>query len=139
LNGNSVTLHAPETPEFYFQDYGQARLTNGRAHINIDPILAKNVTINEQHPLRVFIQLEGDCNGVYVTNKTTSGFDVVELNGGSANVNFQWSITCNVADAQIGNRVSRFADLRFEPGPVDELRKLNTGSETTSPVKTFQK
>jgi hypothetical protein len=124
LNGNPVTLHAPETPEFYFQDYGQAQLVNGKAHITIDPILAKNVTINAQHPLRVFVQLEGDCKGVFVTNKTENGFDVVELGGGTSNTTFQWSITCNVADAQIGNRVSKFADLRFEKGPNSELKGL---------------
>ena len=139
LNGNPVTLHAAESPEFYFQDYGQGRLTNGRAHITIDPILAKNVTISERHPLRVFIQLEGDCNGVYVTNKTETGFDVIELNGGSSNVAFQWSITCNVADAQIGNRTSRFADLRFEPGPVDELRKLDNSSAKPTPAIGLQR
>lgn len=124
LNGNAVTLHAPETPEFYFQDYGQAQLVNGRAHIDIDPILAKNVTINAKHPLRVFVQLEGDCKGVFVTNKTATGFDVVELGGGTSNTTFQWSITCNVADAQIGDRVSKFADLRFEKGPSGELKGL---------------
>mgnify|MGYP003339377344 FL=1 len=124
LNNKAVTLHAPETPEFYFQDYGQAQLVNGRAHVEIDPILAKNVAINEQHPLRVFVQLEGDCKGVYVTNKTNHGFDVVELQNGNSNTVFQWSITCNVADVLIGNHLSKFSELRFEPGPVMELKKL---------------
>lgn len=124
LNGNAVTLHAPETPEFYFQDYGQAQLANGTVHIEIDPVLAKNIVINEKHPLRVFVQLEGDCKGVYVTNKTTHGFDVVELNGGTSNTSFQWSITCNVADAMVGNRLSKFADLRFEAGPQIDLLPL---------------
>jgi hypothetical protein len=140
VNGNAVTLHAPETPEFYFQDYGQAQLSNGHAHINIDPILAKNVTINERHPLRVFVQLEGDCNGVYVTNKTSTGFDVVELNSGASNVSFQWNITCNVADAQIGNRLSRFADIRFEPGPVNDMKPLNRDVQAQArPVIGLQK
>lgn len=124
LNGNAVTLHATETPEFYFQDYGEGKLVNGKAHIEIDPILAKNVTINEKHPLRVFVQLEGDCHGVFVTNKTANGFDVVELNGGTSGVSFQWSITCNVADMMVGARLSKFADLRFEPGPNLDLIPL---------------
>jgi hypothetical protein len=124
LNGNPATLHATETPEFYFQDYGQGQLINGKTHIEIDPILVKNVTINEKHPLRVFVQLEGDCKGVYVTNKTAHGFDVVELNGGTSNTSFQWSITCNVADAMVGTRVSKFADIRFEAGPKRDLNTL---------------
>ncbi len=124
LNGNQVTMHAPETPEFYFQDYGQGQLVNGKAHITLDPILAKNVAINAQHPLRVFVQLEGDCNGVFVTNKTKTGFDVVELKGGASNTPFQWSVTCNVADMQIGNRVSKFSELRFEQGPINQAVPL---------------
>jgi len=124
LNGQPVTLHAIETPEFYFQDYGEAKLVNGRVHIDIDPILAKNIAINEKHPLRVFVQLEGDCNGVYVTNKTATGFDVVELNGGTSNTSFQWSITCNVADMMVGKRMSKFADLRFEKGPITNLSEI---------------
>lgn len=124
LNGKPATLHAIETPEFYFQDFGQAQLVNGRAHITIDPILAKNITISDKHPLRVFVQLEGDCKGVYVTNKTATGFDVVELNGGNSNVTFQWSITCNVADIMIGDRMAKFADIRFEEGPQQNLQNV---------------
>ena len=89
--------------------------------------------------LRVFVQLEGDCNGVYVTNKTATGFDVVELNNGSSNVSFQWSITANVADAQIGSRTSRFADLRFEPGPVSDMQPLRDAQSQARPVMGLQK
>ena len=88
VNGNLVVLSCPEAPENLFQDYGQAQLVNGKAHINIDPTFAKNITVNEKHPLRVFVQLEGDCKGVYVENKTRNGFDVVELAGGNSNVKF---------------------------------------------------
>ncbi|MEI6815155.1 MAG: hypothetical protein WCL14_00995 [Bacteroidota bacterium] len=120
MNGNFVVMHAPETPEFYFQDYGQAKLTNGFVHIELDPILAKNVAINAQHPLRVFIQLEDNenCKGVVIKNKTSHGFDVMEMAGGSSNTPFQYQVTCNVADAVMPSGViSKFQDLRFEPSP----------------------
>jgi hypothetical protein len=127
VNGKMVTLHCPETPEIYFQDYGSAQLVNGKAHVNIDPTFAKNVVVNEKHPMRVFVQLEGDCKGVYVTNKTANGFDVVELGGGISNVPFQWNITCNRADEELpGGRVSHNADVRFEdaasPEPAVDLK-----------------
>jgi hypothetical protein len=71
--------------------------------------------------LRVFIQLEGDCNGVYITNKTSTGFDVIELKGGVSNVQFQWNVVCNVADEKFDNgNISKNADLRFEPAPAPE-------------------
>lgn len=118
LDGNRVVLHCPETPEYYFMDYGQGTLINGKAHINLDPVFAKNVIISDQHPLRVFVQLEGDCNGVYIANKSVTGFDVIELNGGTSDVSFQWNIVCNVADETLDNgRVSKNAELRFEPAP----------------------
>ncbi|MEO7329401.1 MAG: hypothetical protein ABI193_12530, partial [Minicystis sp.] len=112
-----LTLHAPETPEIYFEDYGQAKLAHGFAHVEIDPLFVGNVTISEQHPLRVFIQLEDDegTRGVVVKNKTTHGFDVVELGGGSSNLPFQWHIVCNRADEVMkSGRVSHNADARFE-------------------------
>jgi len=118
LKGNLVTLTCPEAPEILFEDYGVGQLVSGRAHIDLDPIFAKNVTINEKHPLRVFIQLEGECNGVYVTNKTSAGFDVVELNGGKSNVKFVYHVVANRSDDidENGNVVSRYADIRFGPG-----------------------
>jgi hypothetical protein len=133
--GNLITMHCAETPEFYYQDYGQGQLVNGRAHIELDPNFAINVTVNENHPMRVFIQLEDNeyCMGVIVKNKSGTGFDVVELGGGTSNTPFQWSVVCNAADLQMPNgRVSKFADLRFEPaGPAGEA----TSKSRTSPVQ----
>ena len=124
VDGNMVCMHAPETPEAYFQDYGESKLVNGKVHITLDPILAKNVRINEKHPLRVFVQLEGDCNGVYITNKTETGFDVIELGNGKSNTSFQWNVVCNMRDAVCPNGlISKFEDLRFEPSPVMEEMK----------------
>lgn len=118
LNGDRVTLHCTEAPEIYFEDYGQGKLVNGRAHIEIDPIVAKNITVNSKHPLRVYIQLEGDCKGVFVTNKTANSFDVIELQNGNSNTAFQYHIVGNRADEIMPNgRVSKNADMRFEPAP----------------------
>jgi len=133
LEGNLVTLTCPEAPEILFEDYGVGQLVNGKAHIDLDPIFAKNVTINDKHPLRVFIQLEGDCNGVYVTNKTPNGFDVVELNNGKSNVKFVYHVVANRADDvdENGNVLSRYADIRFGPGmpPMKPIvQKSNTKS-----------
>ena len=41
--------------------------------------------------------MEGKCNGVYVDNKSSSGFDVIELFDGTSNVNFS-GCGVNVAD-----------------------------------------
>lgn len=117
LEGNEVTMFCPEAPEVLFQDFGQAQLINGEAVITLDPIFAKNVTINDKHPLRVIIQLEGDCNGVYVTDKSSQGFRVKELNGGTSNVSFTYFVTANRADRiENGELLSKFEDVRFLKG-----------------------
>ena len=118
LNGKLVALTCPEAPEDLFQDYGSGTLVNGTVHITIDPILSKNIIVNDQHPLRVFVQPEGNCNGVYVTNKTQNGFDVVEMNNGQSNVSFSWALTATRADEVLPDgHVSRYSNERFAPAP----------------------
>lgn len=115
-NEEDVIMFAPEAPEVLFQDYGIGELENGKAFINLDPIITKNINVSEDKPLKVFIQLEGDCNGVYVTNKTKDGFEVIELNGGQSNVPFSWSIVATRANQIIGNEESDFS-VRFPKTP----------------------
>lgn len=118
VQGKLVALSCPEAPENLFQDLGAGRLQNGRAHITLDPVLAKNIVVNAEHPLRVFVQLEGDCQGVYVTNKKQNGFDVVELNGGTSNTTFTWMITANRADeVNPDGTIAHYSAERFPPAP----------------------
>jgi hypothetical protein len=125
-------LHAPETPEIYFMDFGDGRLVNGRAHVDLDPRFAGTVTVDEHHPMRVFIQLEEDENivGVVVKNKTADGFDVVERLGGRSSAPFQWHVVCNRADEVLPDgQVSQNADMRFQPlrDPEITLASVNKG------------
>lgn len=118
-----VNLYCPEAPEVLFQDFGQGQLVSGRAEIKLDPNFSKNIAVDEAHPLRVIIQLEGDCKGVYVANKTATGFEVVELQGGTSNVSFTWFVSANRADSidENGNVISTFSTVRFgdAPGPME--------------------
>jgi hypothetical protein len=117
--GQMRGLACVEATEILFQDYGTGQLVNGRIHIELDPLFAQFVLIDETHPLKVFIQLEGDCKGVYVTNKTATGFDVVELGGGNSNVSFSWNVIANRANALDGqgNVSSAYADWRMPVMP----------------------
>lgn len=118
--GEKVNLVCPEAPEALFQDYGEGQLQNGFCHIDLDPDFAKNITVNAKHPLRVMIQLNDDCNGVYVANRSATGFDIRELNNGTSNAKFTWSVTANRADeynadAKVG---FKYSDLRFPPAAL---------------------
>jgi hypothetical protein len=129
-NRNRV-MFCTEAPEVLFQDYGSSKLVNGRAHVTIDPVLAKNISVTIDKPLKVFIQLEGDCNGVYVTNKTASGFDVIELQHGTSNTAFSYQLIANRANAtdQSGRVISNYANVRFPVGPE---RMHGTANSSTS-------
>ncbi|MBN1996828.1 hypothetical protein JW935_04690 [candidate division KSB1 bacterium] len=93
-NGAPVLFYSEEATEVYFCDYGEGMLTNGFAHIELDDKFLQTVTVDNQHPMKVFIQLEGDCRGVYIGQKTATGFDVKELQGGSSNAAFSYRAVC---------------------------------------------
>jgi hypothetical protein len=93
-DGTPIRLFAEEAAEVYFSDYGDASLAGGRAHVELDQVFLQTVTIDDKHPMKVFVQLEGDCKGVFVTNKTNSGFDVMELQGGTSSVPFLYRVVC---------------------------------------------
>lgn len=133
-NGNNRVMFCTEAPEVLFQDFGNGQLVNGRVHITIDPLLARNIFVDEAHPLKVFIQLEGDCKGVYVTNKTADGFDVIELNGGNSNVSFTWQIVANRANATdaAGNVTSAYGTARFPVGPDHAKAVPNQSVQATA-------
>jgi hypothetical protein len=126
-------MFCPEAPEVLFQDFGTGKLEGGFAHINLDPIFSKNITVNEKHPLRIFIQLEGECNGVYVTNKTATSFDVKELQNGNSSVAFTWFVTANRSNEvnpETGEVESAHVDARFPEGLGPQETKIrDVGSE----------
>jgi hypothetical protein len=118
-DGNKRVLFSPEAPEILFEDYGVGQLVNGKAQIKLDPLFSSIIHVSLDHPLKVFIQLEGDCHGVYVTNKTAQGFSVIELNNGTSNVPFSWHIVATRANTVLpdGTVFSKHIDVRFPIGP----------------------
>ncbi|MCX6273907.1 MAG: hypothetical protein NTV09_01700 [Bacteroidetes bacterium] len=140
-NNQYRIMACPEAPEILFQDYGVGELTNGMARIILDPIFSKNIIVSKEHPIKIFIQLETDCKGVFVSEKSATGFTVKELGGGSSNAKFAWSVVANRADETDGNGIviSKNADNRFVPAPPQEqfsakpFNKPNMRIETPLP------
>jgi hypothetical protein len=84
-------LYCQESTEVWFEDFGEGQLMGGTAHIDLDPVFLETVTINHQHPMKVFIQLNDDCHGVYVQRQAT-GFQVRELGGGASGAHFTYRV-----------------------------------------------
>lgn len=105
--GNQL-LYVTESPEVWFEDLGGGTLVNGEATIQLDALFLETVVIDEEHPMRVFIQMEGESQEVFVTKGTTS-FTVKERNNGNSNADFSYRV--------MAKRV-HFQDHRFGNDPV---------------------
>ncbi len=90
LDDQQRALYAIESPGVWFEDFGSGALKSGALVVVIDPLFAQ--TINLDVDYHVFLTPLGDCNGLYVTNKTATGFEVRELGGGTSNVSFDYRI-----------------------------------------------
>ena len=80
-DGTHRRLYCVESPENRFEDFGRGKLSGGRAAIELEADFAKLVKTGDYH---VFLTPEGDCNGLYVHRKTAGGFEVRELQKGTA-------------------------------------------------------
>ena len=89
-SGEGVTLYAVEASENWFEDAGSAKLENGRTVVHIDPIFSR--TVDTKLDYHVFLTPEGDCKGLFVTQKGESSFEVRELSGGTADIHFSFRI-----------------------------------------------
>jgi hypothetical protein len=72
-DGSHRQLYCLESPESWFEDFGFGRLTDGRARIELDPDFAATVNTDAYH---VFITEYDDNNGLFVTNRTNTGFEM---------------------------------------------------------------
>jgi hypothetical protein len=83
------------------------------------------------------VQLEGNCKGVFVTNKTANGFDVEELDNGTSNTPFMFTIVANRAnEVNPDGSLAKYAEERFPnaPGPqeTEKVRASEVNASTTT-------
>jgi hypothetical protein len=111
-DGSKRLLHCMESPEHWFEDFGSARLTRGRATVKLDADFAKVVMLDGY---RVFLTPEGDCKGLYVQSKRGASFEVRELQGGTSSIAFSYRIVGKRKDIK---RHTRFAKIDTPAMPV---------------------
>jgi hypothetical protein len=107
-----VAVYAIEGPENWFEDAGSAHLSNGEAVVNLDQTFGQ--TINTDINYHVFLTPNGDCKGLYVTQKSATSFVVRELGGGTSNIALDYRIMAK----RKGYEQIRLADKTqlFNPG-----------------------
>lgn len=106
-SGQYVGLYAMENPENWFEDIGGARLANGVANIELDPIFAQ--TVNTKIAYRVFLTPNGRCS-LYVVEKNPGSFKVGALDGAD---------DCEF-DYRIIAKRNGFENERLEPIPFPQ-------------------
>ena len=99
--GTDVAAYDARQTEPTIEDFGEGRLSTGRASVELRPDFAS--AIDRGAGYLVFITPEGDNRGLYVTGKTSTGFEVRESQGGQSSIPFSYRIVAT----PFGVRASR--------------------------------
>ncbi|HLH21172.1 MAG TPA: hypothetical protein VK066_01515 [Chloroflexota bacterium] len=102
-DGSYRRLYCVESPESWFEDFGRDRLVNGQATVRLDRDFAALVRGDDY---QVFPVPEGDCKGLYVTNRTPVSFEVREVQGGTSSLTFGYRVVARRKDVA-GPRLER--------------------------------
>jgi len=93
-NHGRIILTAPESPEYWYQDYGSVQMINGVATIQIDPILSDIIVVDNKNPIRVICtpyQMPY-FNGVTIMRYDKKTVEIRELNGGTHSGTLQYQL-----------------------------------------------
>jgi hypothetical protein len=108
-------LYCVESPEAWFEDFGQGQLSNGSATVHLEAGFAGVVKTDDYH---VFLTPRGEPKGpLYVSNVTPSSFVVHEV-GGTSNIAFDYRIVAKRKDIE-GKRLEH-----VDEPPTIDLSKL---------------
>jgi hypothetical protein len=97
------------SPDSVIEDFGRARLMEGRARVELD---ASFVAVMGSSDYAVFPVPTGDCNGLYVAAKSSDGFEVRELRGGTSTLDFDYRVV-----AKRSGSAARFARVDDPEAP----------------------
>jgi hypothetical protein len=114
--GKKLGLYSMQSPENWIEDFGSGALTGGVATIRLEPHFAK--TISGQADYHVFLTPAGDCDGLYIANRTANSFEVRELRSGTSSVQFDYRIVAHrkgFESARLPDVTGRFMNKPARP------------------------
>ena len=123
-----VETYAVQSAENWFEDAATVQLVNGVARVNLEPIFGK--TVNTGVEYHVFLTPDGDCKGLYVSNKSATGFEVHELGGGKSSIPFEYRIMAKRA----GHEAERLVDVTEREREIQERSERKPRSEAKAVV-----
>ena len=112
-DGSHRRLYCVESPESWFEDFGEAQLACGRAEVAIDPDFAAVADLTRYH---VFLSAYDTDHKINVRNRTATGFTVeadaawaaVKGTKGSDDASFSWRVVAKRKDIK-GERLATVA------------------------------
>jgi hypothetical protein len=110
-DGSHRLLYSIESPESWFEDFGESRLVRGKVRVKLESGFASVIKANSYH---VFLTPYGDSNGLYVSQRSTQGFEVREQGVGKASVRFSYRIVGKRKDIK-GERLAKIALPKVKP------------------------
>jgi hypothetical protein len=108
-NQKRIVSYAPRESQPTMEDFGEAQVVNGEAHVTLDPSFAN--VIERAANYLVFVTPEGDCNGLFIAGKSSTGFVVRELRGGHSSLEFEYRIVAK----PFGDRSARLPEVVVHP------------------------
>ncbi len=125
-DGSERATYAVEAPESWLEDIGRAQLRQGVARVEVDPDFAAVTGLGDDY--HVFLTPEGPTSGLYVTDRTSSGFEVREQADGAGDISFSFRVVTRRTDVRAGRleRIERPPSGEGDPGDA-------TPGEPTSP------
>lgn len=111
-DGRLRMLFCQESPEPWFEDFGVAKLVDGRASVELEEGFASVISGN----LHVFLTPLGDCRGLYVASTSADSFVVHELGGGNSSIRFSFRVVARRKDQP----AERFAYAEAPVAPKDQ-------------------
>jgi hypothetical protein len=88
--GNEAISYGARAASPTIEDNGTAQLVNGSANVQLDSAFAH--TIDHRQAYQVMLTPDGDTKGLYIASKGPNGFVVREVQGGHANISFDYHI-----------------------------------------------
>lgn len=124
-DGSYRLLYAVESPESWFEDFGEGTLKSGKAKVRLAADFAKLIQSAEYH---VFLTPRGDSNGLYVSGQSRNGFEVREQRGGKSTLKFSYRVVVKREDVR-GRRLEK---VKLSPSPERPRPKLKGVPELPS-------
>lgn len=130
--GQHRAVYCVESPESWFEDFGEAKLVNGRADVTIDKTFTEIVHTDNYY---VYLTAHGDTMGLHVTKRSATAFSVQENQGGTSNVSFSWRLVAKRNDV----KAERLEKVNFPKIKIPDESKLPTPAQALGGISPLPK